>query len=39
MRGASEQLADESFFSTGTVFEVDEQPVKATERAHFGNQG
>jgi hypothetical protein len=38
VRGPSEDLSDQRFLSAGAVFEVDEQPVKATERTHFGDQ-
>jgi len=39
VRRSREELSDESFLATGTVFEVDQQPVKATQRAHFGDEG
>ena len=34
-----EDLAGERLFATRTVLEVDQQPVKAAHRAHFGREG
>jgi hypothetical protein len=38
VRRTGEHLAHERLFSAGTVFEVDEQPIKAAQRAHFSHE-